>query len=270
MPPDAASPTPSDADAASDAASPSDADALPAPAPGHDAAPERFVRLQHVTKRYQRGTTLVHALRAVDLTLPQGSFTAIVGRSGSGKSTLLHLLAAMDRPTDGRLRVGAWELGGLDRAAQARYRREMVGMIFQQFHLVPTMTAQENVALPLVLAGAAPQGRLARAAACLDLVGLADRRTHRPNELSGGEQQRVAVARALVADPAVLLADEPTGNLDSTTGAQIVDLLARVHAEQGRTVVVVTHHPGEIAHVAERVVTLHDGRVESDDMLADA
>jgi predicted ABC-type transport system involved in lysophospholipase L1 biosynthesis ATPase subunit len=161
-------------------------------------------------------------------------------------------------------------LGALDRDAQARYRRDMVGMIFQQFHLVPTMTAQENVALPLILAGEPPAGRMARAADCLDLVGLASRRTHRPNELSGGEQQRVAIARALVQDPPLLLADEPTGNLDSTTGAQIVDLLARVHEEQGRTVVVVTHHPDEIAHVAERVLTMHDGRVETDARGAEA
>jgi len=186
----------------------------------------------------------------------------VVGPSGSGKSTLLYLLAAMDQPTSGSITVGDWSLDGLDSDAQSRYRRTMIGIIFQQFHLVPTMTAQENVALPMILAGVTPEERNERAAECLDMVGLGDRLDHRPSELSGGEQQRVATARALVGDPPLLLADEPTGNLDSETGAQIVDLLEEVNREQNRTVLVVTHHFDEIEHVTERVIRLRDGRID--------
>ena len=188
----------------------------------------------------------------------------IVGRSGSGKSTLLHLLAALDRPTSGEITVGPWQLSMLSRAEQARYRREMVGIIFQKFHLVPTMTAAENVALPLVLAGAQPEPRRARAAECLALVGLADRAGHRPAQLSGGEQQRIATARALAGEPPLPLADEPTGNLDSETGAQTLRLLRRLHEEHGRTVVVITHHFDEIAGAAEQVLALHDGRLQEE------
>lgn len=223
-----------------------------------DAATD-FVTLHNVTKRYAMGATEVCALDDVRLTLERGTFAAVVGPSGSGKSTLLALLAALDRPSSGHIRVGDWDLHAIDRAAQERYRRQMVGIVFQQFHLIPTMTARENVALPLILAGDAPSARDARAAECLAAVGLADRMAHRPAELSGGEQQRVALARALVANPPLLLADEPTGNLDSGTGAQIIDRLAALH-RQGRTVVVVTHHLAEVEHVAQRVIGLRDGK----------
>jgi ABC-type lipoprotein export system ATPase subunit len=204
----------------------------------------------------------VHALDDVSIDIPEGQFVGVVGPSGSGKSTLLYLLAAMDRPTSGSITVGDWSLDGLDSDAQSRYRRTMIGIIFQQFHLVPTMTAQENVALPMILAGVAPDDRNERAAECLEMVGLGDRLDHRPSELSGGEQQRVATARALVGDPPLLLADEPTGNLDSETGAQIVDLLEEVNRKQNRTVLVVTHHFDEIEHVAERVIRLRDGQID--------
>jgi ABC-type lipoprotein export system ATPase subunit len=224
-----------------------------------DSAP--LVRLKGVTKRYTMGASPVHALDDVSLSLDEGRFAAVVGPSGSGKSTLLHLLAAMDRPTEGSIRVGDWEVGTLDRSEQAQYRRSMIGIIFQQFHLVPTMTAQENVALPMILAGTDPSVRADRAAECLEMVGLGDRLDHRPSELSGGEQQRVATARALVGDPPLLLADEPTGNLDAETGSQIIDLLERVNREQGRTVVVVTHHFEEVDHVTEEVFSLEDGRL---------
>jgi ABC-type lipoprotein export system ATPase subunit len=227
---------------------------------GPDASP--LVRFDSVTKTYSRGRTPVHALDDVSLDIPEGQFVGVVGPSGSGKSTLLYLLAAMDQPTSGSISVGDWSLDGLDADAQSRYRRTMIGIIFQQFHLVPTMTAQENVALPMILAGVAPEERSERAAECLDMVGLGDRLDHRPSELSGGEQQRVATARALVGDPPLLLADEPTGNLDSETGAQIVDLLEEVNREQNRTVLVVTHHFDEIEHVTERVIRLRDGQID--------
>jgi len=195
----------------------------------------------------------------VSLSFEPGAFVGVVGPSGSGKTTLLHLLAALDRPTAGTLEVGDWTLGSLSDPDRARYRRSMVGLVFQEFHLVPTMTALENVALPLLLAGVPPVKRTPRARAALDTVGLADRTTHRPAELSGGEQQRVATARALVGDPPLLLADEPTGNLDTETGDRIIDLLAHLRRDQDRTVVVVTHHVEQIEGVAERLVRLRDG-----------
>lgn len=218
-----------------------------------------FVALRNVVKQYPMGTSAVRALDDISLTISEGEFVAVVGPSGSGKSTLLALLAAMDRPTAGAVRVGEWALHEMDTDAQSQYRRAMVGIIFQQFHLIPTMTALENVALPMVLAGRNPRERTERAQACLRAVGLMNRATHRPVELSGGEQQRVAMARALVQEPPLLLADEPTGNLDSETGAQIIHLLADLHRD-GRTVVVVTHHPAEVEHVAQRVIRLRDGR----------
>ncbi|PEN13393.1 ABC transporter ATP-binding protein [Longibacter salinarum] len=224
-----------------------------------------LVTFDDVAKTYEMGSETVTALTDISITIPQGQFVAVVGPSGSGKSTFLHLLSAMDRPSRGRITVGDWDLGSLDRQQQARFRRSMIGIIFQQFHLVPTMTARENVALPLILAGVAPSDRQGRAANALDIVGLGDRMDHRPAELSGGEQQRVAVARALVTDPPLLLADEPTGNLDSETGEQIIDLLEHVHHEQGRTVVVVTHHFDEVQHVTERVLKLRDGRILADE-----
>lgn len=221
-----------------------------------------LVELRNVTKTFRRGQRSVHALKDVSLTIPQGQFLALVGPSGSGKSTLLHLLAALDKPTSGSIRIGEWSLGTLDTVQRAQYRRSMVGLVFQQFHLVPTMSAQENVALPLLLAGVPPKERAQRAAALLDSVGLADRRSHRPTELSGGEQQRVATARALVGNPPLLLADEPTGNLDDETSARIVELLARVRRKQERTVVVATHHFAEVESVSERVIRLQDGTLD--------
>jgi len=223
-----------------------------------------LVRAHNLTKTYQMGREPVTALEEVSLAIPEGQFVGVVGPSGSGKSTLLHLLAALDSPSAGTLNVGPWTLPPDSPSAQAKYRRAMVGLVFQQFHLVPTMTALENVALPLILAGMPPTPRTDRAAEALEQVGLGDRMDHRPTELSGGEQQRVATARALVGDPPLLLADEPTGNLDADTGAQIIDLLARVHQDQNRTVLVVTHHYGEIEDVAQRVVRLHDGALAAD------
>lgn len=231
--------------------------------PSSPASSSPFITARGVTKTYRQGRTSVHALQAVSLTIPRGQFVGIEGPSGSGKSTLLHLLAALDQPSAGTLQVGDWSLGTLDPSARTQYRRSVVGLVFQQFHLVPTMTARENVALPLLLAGVPPDKRARRAGVSLTRVGLADRKEHRPAELSGGEQQRVATARALVGDPPLLLADEPTGNLDAETGGQIIDLLARLHREQNRTVLVATHHVDEIAAHADRLLRLRDGaRVE--------
>jgi len=228
----------------------------PSSRPGSAAS---FLHLRDVTKTYRRGRAPVHALRSLSLRVPSGEFVGVVGPSGSGKSTLLHLLAALDQPSAGTLQVGNWTLGTLDQSERAHYRRTMVGLVFQQFHLVPTMTARENVALPLVLAGVAPDDRVQRATTALQAVALADRVDHRPAELSGGEQQRVATARALVGDPPLLLADEPTGNLDAETGAQIVDLLVRLHREDNRTVLVATHHVEEIEGHVDRIIRLRDG-----------
>ena len=227
---------------------------------------DSFIRLRSVSRTYRRGPATVHALRDVDLDLPPHSFTAVVGRSGSGKSTLMHALAAMDLPTEGTIHVGAWDVTGLDRKDRARYRREMVGMIFQRFNLVPAMTALGNVELPLMLAGVSPDERRARAEEALTQVGLGERMDHRPDELSGGEQQRVATARALVGDPPLLLADEPTGNLDSQTADEIVDLLRAIH-RAGRSVLVVTHNLAEFRDAAEWVVRLEDGAVAASESL---
>lgn len=232
------------------------------PPPSSDTA---LVRVRDLTKTYQRGGTPVHALREVSLSVSRGEFIGVAGPSGSGKSTLLHLLAALDQPSSGTIRVGDWTLDALDHPTRAEYRRSMVGLVFQQFHLVPTMTARENVALPLILAGVPPTERTRRAAQTLEMVDLADRMNHRPAELSGGEQQRVATARALVGDPPLLLADEPTGNLDAQTGSQVVDLLTRICREHDRTVFVATHHLEEIEDVTTRVFHLRDGaRVDTD------
>ncbi len=225
------------------------------------APPAPLIQLHNVTKTYPRGPTTVHALREVSFTVAEGTFTGIVGPSGSGKSTLLHLLAALDQPTAGTIEVGDWPLADLSESRRTRYRRSMVGLVFQQFHLIPTMTARENVALPLLLAGVPPSDRTPRAARALADVGLADRMDHRPAALSGGEQQRVATARALVTDPPLLLADEPTGNLDADTGAQVVSLLRRICRDHDRTVVVVTHHPEEIDAASDALLHLRDGRL---------
>ncbi|MCS7081473.1 MAG: ABC transporter ATP-binding protein [Bacteroidota bacterium] len=222
------------------------------------------VRLAGVTKSYPMGRTSVRALRGVDLEIHPGQFVLLVGRSGSGKSTLLHLIAAMDRPSAGTIAVGPWQLDRLTAKEQASYRRQTVGMIFQGFHLIPTMTARENVELPLLLAGWSKRERLRRADALLELVGLRERSAHRPTELSGGEQQRVAIARALALNPPLLLADEPTGNLDSHTAAEVLQMLARVHREEGKTVILVTHDVAEAQPFAQRLVRLQDGAVIED------
>jgi len=210
-----------------------------------------------VTRTYELDGVSVPALRGVSLTVEPGDYLAIVGTSGSGKSTLMHLLGGLDRPTGGTLVIGGRDVATLTPPEMAKLRNETIGFVFQSFHLLARTTAQDNVALPLVYRGAGRRERRARAAEMLDRVGLAHRLGHRPNQMSGGEQQRVAIARALVTGPSVLLADEPTGNLDTTTGQSVLALLESLNAE-GVAVVLVTHDR-EVAARAGRQIVMRDG-----------
>jgi putative ABC transport system ATP-binding protein len=223
---------------------------------------DTVVRAVGLTRRYKMGDAFVDALRGVDLAIRHGEFVALVGPSGSGKSTVLNLVGGLDRPTSGQVWIDDVELSATDERTLTRHRREHVGFVFQTFNLLPRLTAEENVALPLMFSGVPHKERLERARALLERVGLGHRLTHRPSQLSGGEQQRVAIARALVGQPALLLADEPTGNLDTTTGGEIMGLLQGVKQEGNLTLLVVTHDP-EVAAFADRVVKLRDGRVEA-------
>jgi putative ABC transport system ATP-binding protein len=221
-----------------------------------------MIRVRSLSMRLASGGHAVDVLADVSLDVPAGQFLAIAGPSGSGKSTLLGLIAGLDRPTAGRIEVAGVPISTLDEDALARFRLDHVGYVFQSFHLFPTLTAEENVAVPLELGGDADA--IPRARALLAEVGLADRAHHYPVQLSGGEQQRVAVARALARRPPLLLADEPTGNLDSATGKQIIELLVGANRRLGRTLVLVTHDAALAAH-ADRVITLRDGRIVSDE-----
>ena len=220
-----------------------------------------MVQVVDLVMRLRSAAGVVTILDGVTLEVPPGQFLAITGPSGSGKSTLLGLVAGLDRPTAGSILVDGVELASLDEDALARLRLAKIGYVFQAFHLIPTLTALENVSIPLELAGGADASGQARA--LLEEVGLKARVDHYPAELSGGEQQRVALARAVANQPRLLLADEPTGNLDSATGAQIVDLLASLHRRHGTTLILVTHDPALAAH-AQRIVELRDGRVVGD------
>ena len=226
-----------------------------------------LIEAEAVTKRYGSGAATVHALSGVDLVVPEGEFVAILGRSGAGKSTLMNLLAGLDHPTSGRLSVAGRDLAQLDAAGLARYRSETVGIVFQSFHLLPGRTALDNVLLPLVLDGVEPTERRRRATEMLESVGLGERLDHTPAQLSGGEQQRVATARALVRNPDLLLCDEPTGNLDSGTADEVLALLRGLSGEDGRTVVMITHEPELARKAAHRLVTLSDGRITDDEAL---
>ena len=221
------------------------------------------VELRQVTKTYGSGEAMVRALRDVDLAVHRGEFVAVMGPSGSGKSTCMNILGCLDRPTTGSYLFRGTEVGRLDRDQLALLRRHYLGFVFQGFNLLARTSALENVELPLVYRRRSARQRHARAQQALAEVGLADRAHHTPAELSGGQQQRVAIARAIVADPSLLLADEPTGNLDSATSVEIMELLVRLNRERGITIVMVTHEP-DIATYAERVVTFRDGRLSSD------
>ncbi len=220
-----------------------------------------MIEIARLTKSLSSGARPVQILHGIDLHIAAGEFVAIMGPSGSGKSTLLGLIAGLDSPTSGSIKLAGQELVGLGEDALARLRGRTLGFVFQSFHLLPTLTAEENVAVPLELRG--ERDARSRARALLATVGLADRGHHLPAQLSGGEQQRVALARAFVAEPPILLADEPTGNLDSATGERVLALLADLRARTGTTMVLVTHDPS-LAARADRVVTLRDGRIEAD------
>ncbi|MEV6097913.1 ABC transporter ATP-binding protein [Nocardia sp. NPDC051981] len=222
-----------------------------------------MLELTDVTKEYRVGEQTVRALDGISLRIDTGEFTAIVGPSGSGKSTLLHLLGALDSPDSGSIRFQDKEIGDLDDDRQSEFRRHRVGFVFQFFNLLPTLTAWENVAIPKLLDGTGLRKAKPRALELLDLVGLSERAEHRPAELSGGQMQRVAVARALIMDPPLILADEPTGNLDSKTGASILQLLADI-TEEGNSVVMVTHDMGAVRY-CDRVINLRDGQIGSID-----
>ncbi len=220
-----------------------------------------MIRVDQLTMQLQAGGHVVSILKGITFDIPQKQMVAIVGPSGSGKSTLLGLLAGLDRPTSGSIKLNGQEITSWTEYQLAHFRRQNIGYIFQSFHLIPTLTALENVALPLELSGDLTAN--ARAQELLEAVGLQDRQGHYPTQLSGGEQQRVAVARAFSCRPPILFADEPTGNLDSATGQRVIDLLLNLNRDQGSTLVLVTHD-STLAARTERIITLHDGMIASD------
>ncbi|MCD5416974.1 ABC transporter ATP-binding protein [Candidatus Bipolaricaulota bacterium] len=219
-----------------------------------------LIKLREITKDYQLGKTWVHALRGIDLTIDTSEIIAVMGPSGSGKSTLLHIVGCLDIPSAGTAQIEDIATESLNERQLVRLRGEKIGFVFQTFNLVATLSAQANVELPMIFQRVSRSRRAQRAAELLAKVGLSDRAKHRPNELSGGERQRVSLARALANDPDIILADEPTGNLDSESGNTVMELLKRLKDEEGKTVIVVTHDP-EVAAFAERVITLRDGLI---------
>ena len=224
---------------------------------------EPVIRLAGITKTFQLGEQQVHALAGVDLDIGTGEYVSIMGPSGSGKSTLLNMIALLDRPSAGHYALNGNDVTMLSDDELARIRRENIGFVFQFFHLIPRLTAAQNVGLPLVLAQVKPGERRQRITAALNAFGIGDRADHRPDQLSGGQRQRVAIARATIMRPAVLLADEPTGNLDTTSGGQVVELLEQLHRDQGMTLIIVTHDHALGAR-AGRQIQIVDGRIATD------
>ena len=233
---------------------------------GDTPLPDIIILTYKLTREYDMGSELVRALRGVDLQIRRNEYVAVMGPSGSGKSTLMNLIGCLDTPTTGEYWLNGQQVSDLADDELARIRNKEIGFVFQTFNLLPRASALHNVELPLIYAGISARGRRERAAHALTRVGLADRMDHKPNELSGGQRQRVAIARALVNDPSILLADEPTGNLDSTTSQEIMGVFGELH-RQGQTVVMVTHEADIAAHAA-RVVTLRDGLVATDQLKA--
>src|SRR5688572_7317458 len=219
-----------------------------------------LIECRQLTREYRRGENVVRPLDGLDLDVDAGTFLALMGPSGSGKTTLLNLIAGIDRPSAGSLKVDGVELNDLSRTKLAAWRAEYVGYIFQLYNLVPVLTAYENVELPLLLHPLSAKQRHAKVALALDLVGLSDRHDHFPRQLSGGQEQRVAIARAIVADPKIIVADEPTGDLDATAASQVMSLLKQLHEELGKTLIMVTHDP-KTAAFAERTLHLEKGRL---------
>lgn len=220
-----------------------------------------LVRCRGVAKDYKRGAETVHVLQALDLEIPKGDFLALMGPSGSGKSTLLNLIGGLDRPTSGSIEVAGQRIETMNDAQLGRWRARHVGFVFQMYNLLPVLSAQRNVELPLLLTSLSAGERRKRAEAALSLVGLADRAKHKPRELSGGQEQRVGIARAIVSDPTLLLCDEPTGDLDRKSGDEILDLLQALNERQGKTIIMVTHDPHAAAR-AKHTLHLEKGRLE--------
>lgn len=221
-----------------------------------------IIHLENIIKNYYLGKQVIEVLKGISLDIFKGEYVALMGPSGSGKSTLMNILGCLDSPTGGRYILNNKDVSTMSDNDLAEVRNQEIGFVFQQFNLLPRLTAAENVALPLVYAGVARKQRMEKAMMVLDKVGLADRSHHRPNEMSGGQNQRVAIARALVNDPSIILADEPTGNLDSKTSYEIMEIFGKIH-QAGNTVVLVTHEE-DIAHHAHRIIRLRDGLIESD------
>ena len=225
------------------------------------------IRLEDIMKTYVMGDAVVHALDHVSVEIGVGEFTSIMGPSGSGKSTMMNILGCLDRPTSGQYYLDGKEVAGYSDDELARTRNAKIGFVFQNFNLLPKLSAQLNVALPLVYAGIGEEERLERAKTALEAVGLGDRIDHYPTEMSGGQRQRVAIARALINDPAIIMADEPTGNLDTKSSYEIMDIFKKMN-DNGKTVVMVTHEP-DIAEQTKRILTMRDGKLVSDEWRAD-
>ena len=240
---------------------------IPVTSPTQNSAPSKpVIRLENVHKTYNLGEIQVQALRGVSLEVREGEFVAVMGPSGSGKSTVMNILGCLDRPTRGRYYLDGIDVSGMSKTELARIRNRKLGFVFQQFNLLSRTSALENVELPTVYAGVGPEERAKRAMESLTRVGLADRAGHHPSQLSGGQQQRVAIARALVNRPAILLADEPTGNLDSRTSVEIMQILQTLNEEQGLTIVIVTHEH-DIAQYATRALEFRDGKLRRDNIV---